>query len=320
MRNSIIQVFNNYGLFGKSVPGAFLLLGVVSFFPLDSLPLAEVDSLSFLNIAALLAILLIAGLTLGQGVHTIADNFEKAFLWFARLLRRFFNWLRVGLINRRNIDLSYSALRTEDDGLRNAAIEWIRRRYWGSYDSLASHRYLFGKWIQWNFAKENDHRWETHSKGPLFEEFAQCYKEKFDIEVQKQTPEDLVAQYTLLTSYLEGSSRTQYRHFQSIYSFCRSMWVVALALSFAYSVTIIDIPQVPDLIRHTPAIFTIAGSFRWIIPILPLLSAVVFFDAAGTYKRHFVEYLMASFIHCVYEDTDIEDASPQSRVDEFWGQ
>jgi len=349
MRNSIIQVFNNYGLFGKSVPGAFLLLGTSALAPYKSLPLGKVDSLSFVNIAALLAVLLIAGLTLGQAVHTAADNFEKAFLWFARGLRRIYNASRAQMINLKNKVFNFEWWKIGGSNPWNALIEcieriynrlnswlaqrvygsetwqwiqqeeskisrWVQRRYWGGYDSLAGHRYLFGKWIQWNFARQNDHRWETESKGPLFDEFAYCYSQKFDIEVRQQTPKDIVSQYPLLTSYLEGYSRTQYRRFQSIYSFCRSMWVVSLALAVVYTMALIDITQIPNLFTHTPAIYEVPERYQPVFPLSALAAWLFFFDASGTYKRHFVEYFMASFVHCYYEETGDKASGIQSKV------
>lgn len=349
MRNSIIQVFNNYGLFGKSVPGAFLLLGVSVLAPYDSLPLGEVDSLSFVNIAALLAVLLIAGLTLGQAVHTAADNFEKVFLWFARGIRRIYNGSRARFINLKIWIFDFERWKIGGFGRWNSLVEsaewtynqldgwftervlesdywkwlqqeqtkvakWFQRRYWGGYDSLAGHRYLFGKCIHWNFARQNDHRWETESKGPLYDEFARCYSQKFDIEVRQQTPEDLVSQYPLLTSYLEGHSRTQYRHFQSIYSFCRSMWVVSLALGIVYTMALVDVAQIPNLFDHTPAIYEVSERYQLFFPLSAFTAWLFFFDASGTYKRHFVEYFMASFVHCYHEQTGDEGSGIQSKI------
>ncbi|ELZ96089.1 hypothetical protein C440_05350 [Haloferax mucosum ATCC BAA-1512] len=130
MNNNLLQVFSSHDLFGKSVPSAVLLLGALSFLPMDLLSLGVLDDgLSLLNIAALVLILLLVGLTLGQGIHTIADNFEKMFLWLAKLLRRLFNTVRVWSINRCDHDPSLDTVKAEDGGIRNLIVEWIRRRY-----------------------------------------------------------------------------------------------------------------------------------------------------------------------------------------------
>lgn len=325
MQNQMFQLLGSYDLFGKAIPGAILLAGALSFLPAKDLPLQEISSLSFLNIAALIIILLIVGLTIGQGIHTLADNFEKTFLWFAKRLRGFLNYIRV-ITNQPNLNLS--AIKSDRDlegsSLKkriaqkwwNGVIEWLRRRYWGGYDSLVGHRYLFGKWIEWNYSPENNDRWKTESKGIVFDRFVREYERVYKSDVRKKDPHQIASLYPLLTSVLEGENSTQFRHFQALYSFCRSMWVVSFLLTTGYLVFLIDFDMLPDAFLHQPAIFELTPArFHLLIPTITILGTLIFFDASGTYKRHFVEYFMASFSNTLAEvEPEQRDAATSSQL------
>jgi hypothetical protein len=44
-----------------------------------------------------------------------------------------------------------------------------------------------------------------------------------------------------------------------------------------------------------------------LIPIATLISAVVFLDAAGTYKQNYIEYLIASLANEFQKDYELEE-------------
>jgi len=306
----LLQLFGAYDLFGKSVPGAALSLGIVSLLPASFFP--SLDGQSFAGVAALLIVLLLAGLMIGQGVHTLADNIEKAFLWLVRRIRNSANLLTTWL----DIDISTKSLKSTTDPtdppkrhrrvLNNwwdGSIEWLRRRYWGSYDSLIGHRYLFARSIEWNYSQERgDDRWTTESRGELFDHFIDGYEDAFGDDLRKHvhSTKDIVNRYPLITAKLQESGRSGYKNFQATYSFCRSMWVVFLLLFVVYldlmflgcygsiisaCITISE-PIILSVVTENlyPFLLGLLGS-----------GAVIFFDAAGTYKRHYVEYLIAEF-------------------------
>ncbi|WP_435143796.1 hypothetical protein [Halobaculum sp. P14] len=256
--------------------------------------------------------LLLTGLTIGQGVHTLADNFEKAFLWLVRRIRNSANLLATSV----DTDLSAKSLKSTTDPTNppkrhrrvlnnwwDGSIEWLRRRYWGSYDSLIGHRYLFARSIEWNYSQERgDDRWNTESRGELFDHFIDGYKDAFGHDLRKHvhSTQDIVNRYPLITAKLKQSNGSGYQNFQATYSFCRSMWVVFLLLFVVYfdlmflgcyggiinACVTIGQPVVLSAVSEKlyPLLLGLIGS-----------GVVVFFDAAGTYKRHYVEYLIAEF-------------------------
>lgn len=321
MPSRLIELFGSYDLFGKSVPGAVFALGLTLILPKSIIPLPEKTSV--LGIIALAVVLLFIGLMIGQGVHTLADNMEKAFLWFATRIRNIASIIQV-LVGR-NISIETLEL-DEDDESRvlnrflsngwNKSLEWVRRRYWGTYDSIVGHRYLLGKSIQWNFDPEYpDKRWELESRDELYQIFVDAYQDTYGEDIRTKTPIEIRTQYPLITSQLSKQGVTQYRTFQSIYSFCRSMWVVFFLLIILFSSLILGsidfmifewIPSFGGIhIAVSPLPYEPIGSLILPSALKPyviwalVLGAITFFDAAGTYKRHFVEYLIADFaVNC----------------------
>lgn len=256
------------------------------------------------NLAALFIILILAGLTVGQGVHTAANNIEKAFYWFAKRLLNTFSIIRATTNKNLNLNSIKYQGPIDEYPLRvrvyyqmwNNILEWMRRRYWGVYDSLVSHRILLGKVIEWNFYPSSETaRWVEGSQGELYEKFASQAIGIYDFDLRKLDTEEIAIQYPLLTTTIgEGST---FRRFQAIYSFCRSMWVVLLATTVVFSDRIYTqfIFGTYIATRDPVAFMYLSESMEMVLPFVLGISAIVFFDAAGTYKRHMIEYLIAEF-------------------------
>lgn len=315
MRSSLYQVFGSYDVFGKAIPGAVLMFGLVSFFQKSDLPGVFNQRLS--NFAVILILVLLAGLMIGQAVHTLAVNIEKGFQWTARRPKRLFGLIRAW----RNWDLRIERLRKSGNYTNqrlsvrymfngwNNTVEWIRRRYWGVYDSLAGHRELFSKSIEWNFQPPTSSgRWKEGERGELYELFVESFETVYDIDIRKLSPSEIKKQYPLITAKLENSTQGNFRHFQAIYSFCRSMWVVFLILFAGYfDLVYTKILFGNFIVESEPVLFTVLSSTaEALLPFVLLLTAGLFFDAAGTYKRHYVEYLIAAFATSqeISEDSD----------------
>lgn len=307
MQNPILQLFGSYDLFGKAVPGAVLLFGIWTLFP--EIPDTSFDpSKSLVNVAALLVILLLLGLMIGQGLHTLADNTEQLFRWIVSILAQIQKIIRIKF-EKRGFELDHlkvsSSPEQEDlDPLektkrewRNGCVEWFRARFWGSYDTFAGHRHLFAKSIQWNFGPSGrdpfDGRWEQNSKDALFEPFATSYEDVFGDNIRQMNPEEVEQVYPHVINRIAGQRGGGHRQMQAIYSFCRSMWVVFLILTIAYSIVVfrlfMDINQNSRIFRLMP------GGSETFVPLITLFLIVLFMDAAGTYKKHFVEYIVATF-------------------------
>lgn len=360
MANRLLQVFGSYDLFGKSVPGSLLVFGLLSLLPAEILSgggggrgLPTLASLA----VAVVGVLLV-GLVIGQGVHTLADNTEKAFHWLAKRFDRSsrlilaiaaklrFELPRISQLIEGKPRLEHifqvskivikqvwdDLLMGPDKKLRwripkNALMnvyEWLRSRFWGTYDSLVSHRRLFGKHFEWNYNRPGDgRRWEREERGHLYEQFCREYERRFpeDKSPKQLEPDELMDRYPLIVTAVENGDVTPHASFQSIYSFCRSMWVVSIVIAAVYTEILFGqlvdfrvgctqfglpdwIPDVGMLCLSGDVIAVSDGtigaavvpdnSVSAVVPVF-LISALIFFDAAGTYKRHYVEYLIAGF-------------------------
>lgn len=336
MANRLLQVFGSYDLFGKSVPGSLLVFGLLSLLPAELLSGGggERELPTLASLAVAVVGVLLVGLVIGQGVHTLADNTEKAFHWTAKRVNNTFR-LALTLAAKKRVELPRVDLSTAPDeklrrripknALTNVS-EWFRSRFWGTYDSLVSHRRLFGKHFEWNYDSYDDsRRWEREERGHLYERFCRQYERRFpdDRSPENLSPDQLIDRYPLVVTAVENGDVTPHASFQSIYSFCRSMWVVSVIIAAVYmeilfgqlldvrvgctrlglpgwvpDVGIVCLSGSIDLISVSDGTIGVLlipeGLTSAVVPLL-LVTAVVFFDAAGTYKRHYVEYLIAGF-------------------------
>lgn len=133
MSDGIVSIVGSYDFFGKSIPGAVLLLGLGSFLPQSVLSQTRQaleqpanGSLFALNtmvdLIALGLIIIIIGVIIGQGVHTSAILMENIAYWFGNRVAGVWNTL---------IDLkgSYSPY------FINVLIKGIRRWIFRAIDS-----------------------------------------------------------------------------------------------------------------------------------------------------------------------------------------
>lgn len=329
------------------MPGAVLMLGAFSFLHPNTLP--EFSDQYLINILTLLVVFLLLGLMVGQGVHTAADNFEKAFFWLAYRLRNtviillpveatleIFEISPSKLVEAFTFEMSVPISYTHSPvylypmfsiicNWWGGALEWLRKRYWGGYDSLIGHRLLLDKSVEWNFdaigmSGEGSARWEEGEKGLLFDMFRKEYQYVFDIDIKKKSPGDLADQYPLIVARLSSSGVGSFRHFQGIQSFCRSMWVVSFILGILY-IDLILLNEILGnyIIKYSPIGLELIPQDLWMgIPTFFFFSgSLLFFNASGTYKKHFVEYLMAEFVTNSLEERE-ENGRENTTLDQFW--
>ncbi|WP_247729576.1 hypothetical protein [Halovivax limisalsi] len=360
-----LEFLGSYDLFGKSVPGAIFLIGFYSLFPRDQIVIPQSGG-RFVDIISLLVVLLLLGLMIGQGVHTLADNFEKVFLklgiWLTRISRtlyvegaRLMNWYRrsakkywnggkriililfmvsffpltfivlLNLLLKFIMDLLLAAMicifpeRWFDiyDTIRLGWGIWWKNRYWGLYDSLIGHRYLFGKSIEWNYAGDNPERWEEKEKEELYDRFILAYLNAYDVDMRRKVPYENANRYPLITARLTHRGDAQYRHFQSLYSFCRSMWVVFLLLGLAHLAMYLALFQFGTIsLNSLPLSFYALSGYELYLPLILLATSAMFLDASGTYKRHYIEYMIAEFSILEEFNDDLAMTYRQSLLEE----
>lgn len=295
MSNRVANVLDPYDFFGKSIPGIVLSVGIYSLSP--GLPVQPVDGESRLTFAVLTALALVAvftGLIVGQAVHTLADNAEKAVYVVGKFAYNSY-WKR------------------SDDGLLGdgPGSRWLARRYWGINDGLKSHRRLFQNRLGRYFDPQEDRRRSDRDDLAL-EEFRRCCQIALGVDVRRfddSGTEDVESQtygefrqlYPVVTSTVDASAPTRAEGFQARYSFCRGMWVVLLGLAGAYTAVLFALVSlVPAALRYPPVLLDVLDPTHVGVLIggLVVLS-LVFFDASGDYKVNYIEYLINDFCEAV---------------------
>jgi|GEM_PF-6449391 len=301
-------ILKSYDFFGKSIPGIILISGVVSLLPTQTLESMSVSSgdINFASLAILLATLVFIGFVMGEAAHTLAVNVEKTLYWGGHSLWNFYHKhaaskVELWLGNRRE-----GLLGTIGQALRIGVFwrfcrPWCRRRYWGIHDVFKNHRRLFENTLKWHFAKNITRRRgdeENITYHGLIDAFNNTFTtEPYDglVDFRLQAEQHRVYQqiYPMVASEVTEDEGSRAGVFQSRYSFCRGMWVVLLILAIAYAYVFYT--NGVTLFHGQLLIEELDWRTRSYLLLILGISSLSFMDAAGNYKRYYVEYLISEF-------------------------
>jgi hypothetical protein len=192
---------------------------------------------------------------------------------------------------------------------REAAAQWVSRRYWGIKDSFKSHRRIFQDQLGRYFDPGEDAR-NSDRDSISCEQFRDCCEVELGIDVEKFTgsrptsiERDKYAEfrqlYPMVASVVDRSDATRAEGFQARYSFCRGMWVVLSLLIVGYT-GVMYAPVVPAALDYPPLVLqqldrSEFGLVVWFLVVLTIL----FVDASGDYKQNYIEYLINYFFEIV---------------------
>ncbi|MFC4405422.1 hypothetical protein [Haloarchaeobius iranensis] len=294
MANRVASVLESYDFFGKSIPGIVALIGTSALLP--GLPIESLAGPNgTVNLAVLTAVsltLVFSGLVLGQAVHTLADNTEKALYRLGRWVADKY-YVRAPLLNEKHWEN------------RESVKNWLKRRYWGIHDIFKSHRRLFENQLGWYFDLSKERR-GLGGSNLIYDRFRDCCESEFGIDIGKFEQEssegielngypEFRQLYPMVTAKLSQTDAGRAEGFQARYSFCRGMWVTLLLLLSLY-LAVLFVPLTPHALDYRPVLLQILtkyelGLLMWAM----LFVALVFMDASGDYKRHYIEYLISDF-------------------------
>ncbi|QCP91847.1 hypothetical protein [Haloarcula marismortui] len=306
VQNKLVGLFSSYDILGKSLPGAVFFFGIISVLPVQSELFAQLTNWSELPAGNFVVILLLAigmGLVFGEAIHTLANNSEQFVAWLGRRAISAAGFVRDNLPElHRFLNSEYTdyAAATPSEARVYRVIantkQWYKKRYFGLNASVKSHRRLFAETCETNYGTKWGPRKDEEPK-KIFEEFADSFEKKFDTDLPKTNKSELMEIYPLITGEVTRSGGAEFRRFQSIYSFCRSMWVTLMIFSIIHFVIYIAnrgyIISQFDYISVAATVFPLNQTS--LIPGMLAISCILFLDAAGTYKEHYVEYLVAEF-------------------------
>lgn len=342
MPDRLISVFGTYDFLGKSLPGMTLVIGVSALFPTEAIPLPEDVSISFLLLLSALLIVGLIGTLLGEFVHSLADIFENIVGWFARRIWRVWLALRNQLpINsdkepspplgikmnqdKRDVDENVNSdRRIQEDNS-------IFQRVWSEFTVLI--RSLMNQFQQWrsNQISKAAHIFWSHRK--VFSrkldvigkddfrmdaslddaDFAEEYfiKEIVINRYNAYNTSDIDRVYQVVVSELTEADYNRAFRFQARYSFCRSMWLVLFSLAVAYLLTTVSPPGfIPNqLMTGDSFVAGLDSVTRTALGVALLIISVIFMFASGSYKKHYIEYLISE----MYANSKNNDVSGEGR-------
>lgn len=362
MPSRLIGMFGVYDFLGKSVPGAVLFAGIISLLPTE-LGLenggAEINGsgpemlLSPLDIIALILLLLIAGVIFGQSVHTLATIFERIIAWVGDRVAGTMNVIAdllgsmspllgdIQLIEEPSSPEPYETGRWRTQFIVNSVREfewlfkrilynwktgieaWCYRRYWGINDTFKRHRVLFKEEIHWYLSPYSNRR-RADDVHITKQRFIDAAKDYFDLSNVDFRPEYGDQLYVLVMTELSSSDKKRATQMQVLYSFCRSMWVVAFIITGLYLILLIGYEQPFEEYGLTlPSYETLFGShplvlayFPWtsetnalaLLVVLGLVTMLFFMAGTSIYKKHFIEYVFADFYTLVEQRENASEA------------
>lgn len=301
MPNRVANVLESYDFFGKSIPGIVALIGIATLLP--GLPIAAFsDPNGKLNLTVLTALaltLVFSGLVLGQAVHTIADNTEKA-------LYRIGNWAGNqyfvrGPVIKEEQWKSHERLYKRYKWAR----PWLERRYWGLHDIFKSHRRLFENQLGWYFDLSESAR-GSDGTNIIYDRFRECCSTEFGIDIARfdKTASrgielngyiEIRQLYPMVTAVLSSRGSGRANGFQARYSFCRGMWVVLLLLLLAYLFVLFPVVPLEPFLYEPLVLQALSAAELGIVMWTMFLLSLAFMDASGDYKRYYIEYLISDF-------------------------
>lgn len=253
--------FSIYEFFSIFLPGTTFLIGIAPFLP-DDTPIGS---------AGLIIVLIIGGFVIGQAIHTAAIGVESLF----------------EVPDHREVFISEFFVPTI---IPFDLMQKFRSECEKEFDHF-DFPYI---------TRELDRRESYENSGkqiPLMDFSAHKSLEN----ISDGEYYSLVSLYTLVQSHLYTWGGGRSRTFQSIYAFCRSMWIVTIGLAIAY--ILYGVLKSIDAFQNEPIYSSFIGGAG--IPdaviVLGSISAALLFhvgfrEAKVAYKRNFVRYIVSDFL------------------------
>ena len=304
MPSQFLSSFGMYDFYGKSLPGMALAVGLTVLLPFNSLPEVTLAD-NFLIFIALLTVLGLIGILLGEIVHTISNFFEIMWAWIGRQVRSLGIKFGLGppksgyqpevrndgndsIEGDSNVELPTKTLRYR---AFHKIHQWVYSQYQKLFYIIASHRRVFLK----ELTGDVEIPYQTVDLPLTNASFARQHLVKKSIEeFDMKSKEDAREVYSIVVSRLTFAGCERPFRYQARYSFCRSMWMVLSFLSgiyiFGQSWSIFsDILQFEEsYLReylHTTDVILLGIGLLFI--------SLIFAIASGAYKRHYVRYLIS---------------------------
>lgn len=203
--------------------------------------------------------------------------------------------------------------------------EFSKSKYLEFYDSFESDGDLFAKFLVLNFSREPDtvpDRWKYRAKGHPYECFRLCVNQEFGEDVLKgvssvnqfkrlSLKEEYKSLYMMVNSDVSRADVELSTRFQSVYSFCRSMYVIFGLVTLGYFMVLYPVLFGGDTPIYNPvAIEAINEGWYPLFIVIPLIMSVIFLISTKKYKRMYINQLICDF--CTLKRKNLPEKSKYS--------
>lgn len=304
MQSNVTGFLNRYDIFGKSIPGAMLIVGIYLHLPNlileDRLP--GVNDIQIIDLLGLVFLVLAGGLLVGEAVHTFSRMLQSLVRKVVRFTIGLFRKCRSksddveeGADNDSDEFQPDTNNKSEKSGTGHGIEDnWSSKNngqmakvYWWGVWLLKDHRELFSKSIVWNYTERGP--WKINQRKEVYDSFSQICDEQYDINPKKEleykeeekptkSAERFLEIYPLVTATVGQHNTKLSQRFQDLYSFTRSMWTVFFIISLLYMLSYLPASGIDSILSGLlPSCISTILSSLW-TPIGLLLWTPELFD------------------------------------------
>lgn len=302
MNVSTPRQFDLYDFFSVLLPGMAFIFGIFPFMPYGLLKLSSVW---------LVISLIVGGFVIGRAIHSLSVTLEsnssegeypasKLKSWIIR--NRYFVFKVivypfVALVEYRSFRKILEEFREKLNAFKsgNHLQNFLGNLGTQFLPTQISHRKKFMRELKDPSIISNKLSREFVEEASEYYEFESGSLDSSDL--------DLESLYGLVRSTLHMDGRARSNHFQAIYAFYRSMWIVSLLLAALYLVYGVmqgfglnSIGMWAELFDSSESTFII--SIGWMIPLAAYLT---FYNAQRNYQEYYVQYLISDFVSLISE-------------------
>jgi hypothetical protein len=256
---------------------------------------------SLISIVLISVTVIVIGTFMGESIHTLAIVIEKTFDWIGRRYTNFRNLFynyssssksRIKNMGRELSEYEKNEMNLIQQLLHNwihGSWNWLESRYDLAKYVLIGHRRVLELYLFDN-VNTNESVEEMVSEMNVYKEhFVRKATFIYNIDVT-----DVSSYYPVLTTQLEEYELSRAMKFQSLYAFCRGMWVAAFLIGTAY-VAVLFLPHnwTPSVMNYESIIQILPTQAILLLTILLAILMVLFMNSAGRYKLLYIQYLLS---------------------------
>lgn len=303
--------FPTVDFFGKTMPGVIFTLLSIPLLPFQVLENGNnAISESLPLVILFIFVVIVVGFAVGQGLNTVTVIFEKSVYRIGINMYRLAHFMGIPdyeFWEELELESREDGPTHDEEDLKTIQYQRVKLWFWKRYINFKRiflpHRQSFANRIQRHKADEKP---EFYDDIELFESQYRAMAHELHgnpppYPNDQETVDEVVVPdelYPIVSSYLTNQDIQRAQRYKSLYIFCRNVAVVSLFYTGIYGIAAfhsVISGGLPPIVSESVQsdLFGISP----VVPIVLLTTSLIFFYSTGEYKRYYIEYLIADFIH-----------------------